>query len=131
MTKKASSPQRAIRYHNVYLNGPHFPSNIVRTDGVKYEKRCTEVLDPYASLAVLVPKLTEVLNKYPDASLDQDQKRFEDGYDTVIEWWEPLEENDPLVEHLLASAKKAEKDQRERDERELKRLKTERPDLFD
>lgn len=121
------------RIHTVHLsNGRGYSDTevLVRTDGTVYEKRVIENFDSYASLKDLVPKLTKILAEHPEATLDEEQRKYEDGTHTVIEWWEPLREDDPAVVQLLADAKRAEELQRERDERELERLKRERPDLF-
>lgn len=125
--------QPVTRIHTVrFSNGRGYSDTeiLVRTDGTVYEKRVIESFDSYASLKDLVPKLTKILAEHPDATLDQEQLKHEEGTYTVIEWWEPLKEDDPAVVQLLADAKRAEELQRERDERELERLKRERPDLF-
>ena len=133
MSKKRIKPQPIMRIHVVNMsNGYGFSDTkvTIRTDGTKYEKRVTKNLDTYGSLETVVPELTAILKKYPDATLTEEPKRFEDGNDVVIEWWEPLSEDDPAVQQLLENAKRAEQAQRERDEREFQRLKAQRPDLF-
>lgn len=84
----------------------------------------------YVSLKELVEQLTALLAQHPDAETTQEPEQFDDGYNTVIQWWVPLSESDPIVADLLWQAKAAEEQQRKYDEQELKRLKTQRPDLF-
>lgn len=130
--KKSRKEEPVMRIHKVSLgNDLGFQDEItIQTDGTKYEKRCFERLDTYASLSTLVPQLTEILKKHPGATLTEQPKQWDDGNDVVIEWWEPIKEDDPAVERLLANAKEAEERQRKYDEQQLARLKRERPDLF-
>ena len=133
MSKKQVKPQPIMRTHVVNMsNGYGFSDTevTIRTDGTKYEKRVTQILDTYASLKSVVPELTAILKKYPEATLNEEPKKYDEGSDVVIEWWEPLSEDDPAVQELLENAKRAEQAQRERDEREFRRLQAERPDLF-